>query len=105
MKKNYTGVFLKNQKHMTWNYGFPLQYPNGVKVGDKVDLTVVGEYKDNEVECLIVKLGELEKQPSGTLLHITTKVYEGGKPVMSGLRATKKGYQEIENYTIKGIWE
>lgn len=102
---NYTGVFLENGKHMTWHYGLPLEYPKGVKAGEKVTLTVVGEYKDAEVSCLVVKLGVTAKQPKGTLLHITTNVADGAKPVMSGLRATEMGYDKVKPYTINGVWK
>ncbi len=102
---NYTGVFLEDGKHMTWNYGFPLEYPKGVKAGDKVTLTVVGNYEDDEVSCMVVRLGVANKQPKGTLLHITTKVAQGAKPVMSGLRATEKGFDKVKPYTIEGKWK
>ena len=103
---NYTGVFLEDGKHMTWNYGFPLEYPKGVNAGDNVTLTVVGNYEDKEVSCLVVKLGVIDKQPNkDTLLHITTKVAQGAKPIMSGIRATEHGYSKIKHYTIDGVWK
>jgi len=103
-KLNYTGIFLKDGTHMTFNYGLPLEYPKDIKSGDKAILKVVGEYSDDQVSCLVVEWNGIKKQPSGTLLHITTKVQNGGKPVQSGQRATKNGYNKITPYKLNGVW-
>jgi hypothetical protein len=102
---NYTGVFFKDGKHMTWNFGFPLTYPDNVKVGQTVKVKVVGKYEDDQVACWVVELDGVKNQPKGTLLHITIKVENGGKPVMSGLRATEKGYEKVEPFYIEGEWK
>ena len=102
---NYTGIFFQDGTHMTWNYGFPLIYPKDTKQGDKAKVKVIGKYEDNQVQCWVVEWDEYTKQPKGTLLHITTKVENGGKPFMSGLRATEKGYEKIKPFVLNGIWK
>lgn len=105
---NYTGIFFENGTHMTWNFGTPLEYPKGVKAGDKSTVVVHGIYADNDVECFIVSYETFMYQPKGTLLHITTKVQNGAKPVMSGQRATatpsKIQYFE-EPFYLTGEWK
>jgi hypothetical protein len=90
---------------MTWNFGFPLVYPKNVNVGDKVKVKVVGMYEDDQVACYVVELDGITNQPKGTLLHITTKVENGGKPVMSGIRATENGYEKVEPFYLDGVWK
>ena len=103
---SYSGVFLENGKHMTWNHGLPKQYPNGIKPGDTAELEVIGEYEDDDVACLIVTWNGETNQPKGTLLHITTKKENGVGSVESGRRATKNGYDKIDKpYTVKGVWK
>jgi len=102
---NYTGIFLDDGTHMTWIYGLPLKYPEGVKPGDKAKLKVIGVYEDDQVSCLVVEWNNKKKQPPGTLLHVTTKVQNGGKPMMSGKRATEKGYDKTKTYFLEGIWK
>jgi hypothetical protein len=72
-------------------------------IGGKVK--VVGEYSDDQVACYIVEWEGITKQPKGTLLNITYRVSNGGKPVMSGIRATEKGYNKIKNFYLEGIWK
>ena len=100
---NYTGIFFPDGKHATWQYGFPLRYPEGVKSGDKATVTVIGKYEDKQVGCHIIKWGDETKQPGGTLLHATT-FCKGTSPVESGRRATKKGYLPTEEFDIEGTW-
>ena len=104
-KLNYTGIHFENGTHMTWNYGFPLVYPEGVKVGDEAKVKVIGKYEDEQVACYVVEWNSHKKQPKGTLLHVTTKVENGGKPVMSGQRATDKGFEEVKPFILKGVWK
>jgi len=108
-KLNYTGIFFKNGTHMTWNYGLPLERPEGVESGDKIKVKVIGSYEDEQVACNIIELNinnTIHKtQPNKTtLLHVTTKVENGGKPVMSGQRATKNGYEKITPFYLDGVW-
>lgn len=105
-KLNYTGIFFKNGTHMTWHYGFPLERPDGVSEGDTTKVKVIGEYEDDQVKCLVVEWENHKKQPNDkTLLHITTEVRNGGKPVMSGQRATKYGYEKVKPYYLDGVWK
>jgi len=100
MTKIYSGFFLEDGTHCTWEFNpGKCELPQGISEGDEVTLLRVGKYSDEDVECLIVRLvlpgsvnGKIQKQPSGTLLHITTRCENGVKPVESGLRATEKGY-------------
>ncbi len=101
----FTGIFFKDKTHMTWHHGSPLKRPEGVEPGDKARVKVVGKYSDNQVACHIVEWEGKKKQPSGKLLHITTRVTNGGKPVMSGERATKKGYKEVTPFYLEGAWK
>jgi hypothetical protein len=104
---NYTGIFFDDGTHMTWNFGYPLTYPEGVTPGDLCTVSIYGRYEDEDVACFLVDFDGKLNQPSGTLLHITTKVENGSKPVMSGLRATEH-YEKIENFspfTITGVWK
>lgn len=107
MSINYTGIFFKDGSHMTWKYGTPLQYPPGVKPGDKAKVTVRGHYEDSEVGCLVVSWEGHNEQPGAApkLLHITTKCVDGAKPVLSGVRATKKGFQPCGEYELEGEWK
>lgn len=104
--KNYSCIYFQDTKlHMTWHFGTPLTYPNGVNKGDEAEVIVVGKYNDNDVSCLIVGFKEFKEQPRGILLHITTRVENGAKPFDSGIRATKNGYKKIKTpYVLKGVW-
>lgn len=105
-KLNYTGIHFDDGTHMTWKYGFPLEYPEGVEVDDKAEVKVVGTYEDEQVACYVVEWKTHKKQPKKeTLLHVTTKVENGGKPVMSGQRATDKGFEEVKPFILKGVWK
>jgi len=101
---NYTGIFFNDGMHMTWNYGLPRKYPSNIQSGELAEVTVIGKYEDDQVACWVVKYGRYTHQPSGTLLHVTTKVTNGGKAVMSGQRATKNGYEKIKSFKLKGVW-
>lgn len=104
-KQTFTGIFFKDKTHMTWHFGTPLEWPEGVNPGDTTKVKVIGTYSDDQVSCYVVEWENYKKQPGGTLLHITTKVENGGKPVMSGERATEKGYTKIEHSYLEGIWK
>lgn len=104
-KLNYTGIFFKDGTHMTWNFGFPLAYPKGIESGQLAKVKVIGKYEDDQVACWVIEWENHTKQPKGTLLHITTKVTNGGKPVMSGLRATEKGFEEVKPFYLEGVWK
>ena len=104
MALNYSRIKISEKLHVTWNYG-SLIYPEGVKRGDKVSVTIIGEYNDKDVDCFIVKVGDFSHQPSGTLLHITTDTRNDAKPVESGKRATFFGFKPVKHYSIEGIWE
>lgn len=101
---NYTGIFFDDGTHMTWNFGRPLQYPEGVSPGDEATVTVFGKYEDDDVGCWVMTWNGHDKQPKGTLLHATFKVENGAKPVMSGQRATANGFERITPFKKTGIW-
>lgn len=103
-KLNYTGIKFKDGTHMTWVYGTPLKRPENVNIGDKTKVKVIGKYSDKDIACWVVEWEGKTKQPSGTLLHITTRVDNGAKPIMSGQRATQKGYKKVEPFYIEGVW-
>jgi len=97
MKKIYSGFFLEDGTHCTWEYApRKCTLPEGIQEGDEVTLFIVGEYADDEVKCDVVQLvtpsGRVfVAQPDGTVLHITRYV-NGVSPVVSGQRATSKGF-------------
>ena len=101
--KKYSGFFLTDGSHVTWDYQpGNCSLPDNIKVGDTVDVIVVGDYMDDEgykaeiVHIIHPVLGLLDKQPrTGTVLHITRAVPEGGAAVQSGLRATKNGWTPL----------
>jgi hypothetical protein len=111
-KLNYTGLFfdkntfpeINKETHMTWNFGTPLIYPDNVKKDTESYVTVIGYYEDEDVSCYIVEYEGIQKQPKGTLLHITIETKNGVPPVQSGLRATKNGYKKIDKFQVLGIW-
>lgn len=103
---NYTAIFFDEGTHMTWKYGTPKEYPPGVHSGDNAQVKVVGKYEDEQVGCWVAKYKEHATQPGNNkLLHITTTVQNGGKPVMSGERATKFGYEKITPFILAGVWK
>ena len=102
---NYTGLFFEDGTHMTFKYGMPKEYPPNVNPGDRDFVTVIGKYEDEQVSCWVVKYKNYTHQSNGTLLHITTKVQNGGKPAMSGQRATKLGYVPVSEFKIFGEWK
>ncbi len=105
-KPIYTGIFFENDLHMTWVFDIeeiPL-FPTSIIENDKAVVQIVGEYKDEEVACLIVQWQSNTHNPQGTYLHITTKA--DIEPYHSGLRATEYGYTLYENpYYLLGIWK
>ena len=103
---NYTGIFL-NDSHMTWNFGFPLVYPEGVKPGDPAEIKILGRYDDEDVSCWICEFNDHYTQPKGTLLHITIETRNGAKPVMSGLRATQNPDNIVQciPFKVQGQWK
>ena len=101
---NYTGIFFPDGKHATWQYGYPLRYPEGVKAGDDATVTVIGKYKDEQVGCWVIRWEDKTNKPEGTLLHITT-FCKGASPVESGKRATKSGFESVEEFELKGEWK
>jgi hypothetical protein len=105
-KPNFTFIEVDDiEGHVTYQYGLPLRYPDGVAPGDRVKVTFVGIYQDDEVGCHIVQVGALETQPSGTVLHLTTSTKNGVAPVESGRRATEHGWQPLANPIKKwGTW-
>lgn len=103
--RNYTGIFFQDGKHMTWNFGSSNVFPNGINRNDEATVTIIGKYSDKDVSCLIVEWNGITNQPSGKLLHITTRCENGVSPSESGVRATKYGYQKVEQYQIKGVWK
>ena len=101
-KRNlYSGFFFERngvQRHATYMFGKECSLPDGIKEGDKVTIKVVGTYEDSNVECLIVDVQvtptrAIFKQPSGTLMHVTTWTDGDTSPVESGKRATENGYK------------
>ena len=105
-KLNYTAIFFENGSHMTWNYGFPLQYPEGITPGDPARVKAIGKYEDDQVACWVLEYEGMTTQPNNEkLLHVTTKVENGGKPVMSGQRATEQGFEAIEPFYLDGVWK
>jgi len=115
MKKIYSGFFLVGPKadvmrrqlnrsdlHVTWEFNpGHCKLPQGVKEGDLVNVHVVGRYKDSEIACWVVQVllpngQRLVKQPTGTVLHITTWSAPRVPAVESGLRATKKGWDKFQ---------
>jgi len=106
MKKvNYSAVFFPDGSHMTWYYGDSSVKPSGVKSGDKARVKVIGKYSDDQVACWVVQWKDYKNQPSGKVLHITSKVQNGGKPYQSGQRASQNGYKKIDKpFYIDGVW-
>lgn len=107
MAKIYSCFWLKNGKHVTWDYN-PGKCVLPCEEGASVKVKVVGKYTDKDVDADIVEIvlpsGEiLKSQPSGTILHITTATRNGIPPVESGRRATKYGWTEIVPYHIDAI--
>ena len=101
MGVNYTSVKVDDvDGHITWQYGLPLRYPDGVSPGDRTKVTFVGIYEDTQVSCHIVRIGELTEQPKGTVLHLTIQA-NGVAPVESGRRATENGWQPLANHIEK----
>ena len=96
MKVYYTCFLLEDDKHVTWRFGEDATLCT--IEGEPVEIRVVGKYKDEIVECDIVKVKLLNgtvltHQPNGTVLHITTwfdERYASAKD--SGLRATENGW-------------
>ena len=67
---------------------------------------MIGEYEDEQVACWVVEYEGIKTQPGKEkLLHVTTKVENGGKPVMSGERATEEGFKPVEPFYLEGIWK
>lgn len=62
-KHNYTALFFKNGKHMTWVYGKGRLFPEGVSEGDIGIAKVVGHYSDKEVACYVVTFNGITTQP------------------------------------------
>ena len=105
---SFDGRVAADEVHMTWK--FPRgegegNYPPRIKAGDKAKVTVVGYYADDELVCLVCKLGGKETQPdSKTPLHITLFTKRGVKPVESGRRANNKTIL-LPSYEIVGTWK
>lgn len=60
-KALYSGIFFPEGTHMTWQFKpGKCVLPIGVAEGGACQVTVIGEYKDSEVHCLVVTL------PDGT---------------------------------------
>jgi hypothetical protein len=60
----YSGIFFTNGTHMTYEYSANCSLPVGYRNGDSANVTVIGEYHDDDVSCLIVRLGDLTHQPT-----------------------------------------
>jgi len=116
LKKIYSGFFFTQDEedfHCTWEFNpKKCTLPPQIGEGDAIDLTVVGIYSDDEVECLIINITSddtptLAYQKGGkTLLHITTRCAKGVSPVESGRRATLNGYclyAETERFRVEAI--
>jgi len=101
----YTGIFFKDNLHMTWHFDINRNpsFPKNVKEGDIAEIQVVGEYEDNEVACFIVRWNDFSHNPQKDFLHITTKALI--PPQYSGIRATKNGWNYLKKpYILKGVW-
>ena len=97
--KLFSQISIGKGKHITFNFN-PQNNANRVgpempgKEGSKVDIKVVGHYKDADMEYRTVEITvdgkTYTKQPSGTTLHITDYVNKenGIKPFMTGKHAT-----------------
>ena len=101
----YSAFFIGN-KHVTWEFN-PGQcsLPAGVSEDEEIEIRVIGEYRDEQISALQVKVvlvdgSALTHQPSGTPLHITIKA-DGVPPVESGIRIKKFGSNPVKPYKIK----
>jgi hypothetical protein len=101
MKIIYAGFFLDDGSHVTWEFKpGAAKLPHPLKEGDKVFIHVVGKYHDKDLDADIVRVEipggrTLTHQGSGTVLHITRETRNGVAPVESGLRATQKGWVQV----------
>ena len=106
MVKIFSGFFLLNGKHITWDFNpGKCVLPEGMEEGAEVEVVVVGSYEDEEVQALQVEVvtadGEvLTHQPSGTPLHITIEA-NGVPPVEAGLRLKEFGANPVKPHTIE----
>jgi len=109
----YSGFFLMlpilGNVHVTWEFNpGKCTLPKSTFEGREVLVHVVGDYKDEDLSCLIVEVelpdGKvLTHQASGTVLHITTHVEPGVSPVQSGVRATAQGWEHRKNNSLKFV--
>lgn len=106
MKKIYSGFFFEKTDildgyHSTYQF-LPGEcvLPPGVKDGDKVDVLLAGEYKDDDVRSIIVHIylpdgSIIKEQPSGTPMHVTLQANNGVSPIEGGLRPKRNGWKAI----------
>lgn len=100
MVKVYSGFFLVNGKHITWDFNpGKCVLPDGIKAGDEVEVKVIGSYADEEIEALQVEVVAGGKvythQPSGIPLHITLDA-RGVPPFEAGLRLKAFGANPVK---------
>lgn len=109
----YSGFWLQDGSHITWEFApGTCSLPEGVVPGDEVQVILIGKYKDDQVEADIVKVRlrtgeELTHQENGTVLHITRRA-EGVPPIVSGVRATKHGWEPVREsveQAVAGFYE
>ena len=92
--------------HVTWDYN-PGNCSLPCQLGSDVKILVIGKYSDQDIDADIVKVvlpngKELTHQKDGKkLLHITRNCRNGVKPVQSGIRATRDGWDSIQPYQIR----
>jgi hypothetical protein len=109
-QKIYSGVFMNDGSHVTWNFARPPAKPimmKGKSNGDMEEVKVIGKYKDDNCTCDIVKIGDITHSPfNGNILHITRST-KGIQPYEVGVRATNNK-DNIEWFdkekTIVGFW-
>ena len=107
MKKIYSGVFMLDGTHMTYEFNLDKtpSLPKDIKIGDHQELRVIGTYADIDCSCLVVKFGRETKSPfNGNLFHITTSCSKSIEPYEVGVRVTKNGYTPTKPYIVKGVW-
>lgn len=82
--------------HITLSFGVDESYliPNHVKA------TVIGYAHNENIECLVVKVGDTVYRPDGKLFHITLSHNEKAKPVDSNHLLETKGYELIDTFEI-----
>lgn len=95
----------KEQYHITYDFNYS-KSTLPCREYQKVTIKVVGTYEDEDLKTDIVHIilpnGKvLTKQNNrDRLLHITKELKEGVKAQESGIRATERGYTEIEPYIL-----